>query len=53
LPPLSIQEEIVEFVAEKRAEIAKANEGAEKKTLKIEAEIEALILGTKNLEELD
>ena len=40
LPPLGVQKKIVEFVAEKRAEVAKANEGAEKKTLKIEAEIE-------------
>jgi type I restriction enzyme S subunit len=53
LPPLGVQKKIVEFVAEKRAEIAKAHKDAEKKALKIEAEIEALILGTKNLEELD
>jgi type I restriction enzyme M protein len=53
LPPLSIQEEIVKLVAYKRAEIAKAREDAEKKTLNIEGEIEALILGTKKLEDLD
>lgn len=47
LPPLPIQREIVERVAADRAEIAREREAADRLARDINAEVEALILGTK------
>jgi type I restriction enzyme, S subunit len=49
LPPLDVQKEIVGQVAEKRDEIARLRESAERKARESKAEIEAMILGTKKL----
>lgn len=50
LPPLDIQKEIMQRVEAERQEIAREREAAERKKQEIEAEIEALILGTKKIE---
>lgn len=51
LPPLTVQKQIMERVAAGRAEIAREREAADKLTKDINAEIEALILGTRTLDE--
>ncbi|MCX5829166.1 MAG: restriction endonuclease subunit S [Deltaproteobacteria bacterium] len=50
LPPLPIQREIVACVAAGREEIAREREAADRIAREINAEIEALILGTKKVE---
>jgi len=50
LPPLEIQKEIIKQVKESQLEIARERETAEKKSLEIKAEIEALVLGTKRID---
>jgi restriction endonuclease S subunit len=52
VPPLAIQKQIVERLAAERAEIAREREAADNLARKINAEIEALILGTKKVSEL-
>ena len=52
LPPLPIQREIVACVAAGRAEIAHEREAADRIAREINAEVEALILGTKKVSEL-
>lgn len=47
LPPLSVQKQIMERVAAGRAEIAREREVADKLAKDINAQVEALILGTK------
>lgn len=51
LPPLAVQEKIMERVAQGRAEIACEQESAERLSKEINAEVEALILGSKTLME--
>lgn len=51
LPPLAVQEKIMERVAEGRAEIAREQEAAECLSKEIIADVEALILGNKTLGE--
>jgi len=51
LPPLAVQKQIMERVAAGREEIARERETADRLDLEINAEIEALILGTKTLRE--
>lgn len=49
LPPLEIQKQILKKIGKIKVDIDKAREAAERKSLEIKAEIEALILGTKAL----
>ena len=49
LPPLPVQRQIMERVAAGREEIAREKANAERLSRKINAEIEALILGTKKV----
>jgi type I restriction enzyme S subunit len=49
IPPLIVQKQIMERVAAGRAEIAREREAAERLTTSINAEIEAMILGTKSI----
>lgn len=49
LPPLDVQQEIVQQVTQMRAEIARIREDADQKARESKAEIEAMILGTKTL----
>lgn len=51
LPPLAVQQQVMQRVASGRAEIAREREAAEKRSKTIDAEIEALILGTKSLKD--
>ncbi len=51
LPPLAVQQQIMKRVASGRAEIAQEREAAENLTKAINAEVEALILGTKSLKD--
>lgn len=51
LPPLPVQEKIMEQVAAGRAEIAREREAAEHLAKSIHAEIEALILGTRSVKD--
>ena len=51
LPPLRVQEEILQRVAAGRADIARERRAAERLAQEINTEIEALILGTKTLNE--
>lgn len=51
VPPLDIQREIVQQVQAQRAEIARLRAEAERKTREIKADVEALILGSKQIEE--
>jgi type I restriction enzyme, S subunit len=52
LPPLSVQKQMMERVAAGRAEITREREAADRLAREINAEIEALILGTKKVSEL-
>ena len=52
LPPLTVQKQIIERVAAAREEIAREREAADRLAHNINAEIEALILGTKKVNEL-
>ncbi|MDO8722430.1 MAG: restriction endonuclease subunit S [Syntrophales bacterium] len=52
LPPLSVQKQIMERVAAGREEIAREREAADRLARDINAEVEALILGTKKVSEL-
>jgi len=49
LPPIDVQKQIVSNVEKGRAEIARERESADRLSNEINAEIEALILGVKNL----
>lgn len=49
LPPLEAQREIMRYVEERRAEIARERDAATRRAQECEAEVEALILGTKEL----
>lgn len=51
LPPLDVQREIAAQVQAQRAEIARLRTDAERKAREIKADVEALILGTKRIEE--
>ena len=51
LPPLPIQREIVACVAAGREEIAREREAADRLAHDTNAEVEALILGTKKVSE--
>lgn len=51
LPPLAVQEKIMQSVADGRAEIFREQEAAEHLSKEINAEVEALILGSKTLGE--
>lgn len=51
LPPLPVQKQIMERVAAGREEIARERETADRLARDINAEVEALILGTKTLRE--
>lgn len=50
LPPVEIQKTIINSVRKAYSEITCEREAAEKKSLEIKAEIEALILGTKRID---
>lgn len=50
LPPLEIQKQILKKIGKIKVDIDKAREAAERKSLEIKAEIEALILGTKSID---
>jgi restriction endonuclease S subunit len=50
LPPLSVQRQIVERVAARRAEIAKLKAEAKARADAAKADVEAMILGTKPVE---
>jgi type I restriction enzyme S subunit len=50
-PPMAIQQQIMAHVAEIRAEIARERESADRLTREVNAELEALIIGTKKLKE--
>ena len=52
LPPLPVQKQIMERVAAGREEITREREAAERLACDINAEVEALILGTKKVSEL-
>jgi len=52
LPPLSVQKQIMERVATGREEISRERETADHLAHDIKAEVEALILGTKNVSDL-
>lgn len=52
LPPLPVQKQIMERVAAGREEIARERETAGRLARDINAEVEALILGTKKVSEL-
>ena len=52
LPPLSVQKQIMERVTAGREEIAREREAADRLARDINAEVEALILGTKKVSEL-
>ncbi len=52
LPPLDMQKKIMEHVAAGRAEIAHEQQAATRLTKEINAEVEALILGTKSLKDV-
>lgn len=52
LPPLTVQEQIMERVALGREEILRERDAADRLTREINAEVEALILGTKTLSEV-
>ncbi|MFH1549014.1 MAG: restriction endonuclease subunit S [Planctomycetota bacterium] len=52
LPPLAVQKQIMERVAAGREEIARERETADRLARDINAEVEALILGTKKVSEL-
>ena len=49
LPPLSMQQEIIQYIKYGTEEIAKIKKIAERKSREIKEEIEALILGTKEI----
>jgi len=49
LPPLAVQKEIVERIAEQRRKIARERETVERLSGDVDTEIEALILGSKRL----
>ena len=51
LPPLNVQKQMMERVAASRQEIARERESADRLDREMNAEIEALILGTKTLRE--
>ena len=51
LPPLAVQKQIMKRVADGRTEIAREREAAEKLANEINTDVEALILGTKTLNE--
>ena len=51
VPPLAVLKQIMERVAAGREEIARERQAADRLHLEINAEIEALILGTKTLRE--
>lgn len=51
LPPLTVQQKIMERVASGRAEITRERETAKNLSKAINAEVEALILGTKSLKD--
>lgn len=51
VPPLAMQQQIMKRVASGRAEIAREREAAENLSKSINAEVEALILGTKSLKD--
>ena len=48
-PPLTVQEQVIEWVAAGRAEISREREAAERLAKEISAETEAIILGSKTL----
>ncbi|MCX5823171.1 MAG: restriction endonuclease subunit S [Deltaproteobacteria bacterium] len=52
LPTLSVQKQMMERVAEGREKIAREREAANRIAREINAEVEALILGTKKVSEL-
>jgi type I restriction enzyme S subunit len=52
LPPVAVQKQIMQRVAAGRAEISREREAAGRLTGEINAEVEALILGTKRVSEL-
>ena len=52
LPPLAVQGQIMELVAAGRAEIARERDAADCLARNINAEVEALILGTKKVSDL-
>lgn len=52
IPPLEIQKEIMKQVKDGQRKIACEREAAEKKSLEIKTEIEALMLGTKRIDVL-
>lgn len=52
LPPLTAQKQIMDRVSAGREEIAREREAAGRLTREINAEVEALILGTKKASEL-
>ncbi|MFH1954227.1 MAG: restriction endonuclease subunit S [Pseudomonadota bacterium] len=52
LPPLTVQKQIIERVAAGREEIVREREAADRLAHDINAEVEALILGTKKVSEL-
>ncbi len=51
VPPLAVQKQIMERVAAGREEISRERETADRLARRINAEIEALILGRKKLKE--
>ena len=52
VPPLPVQQQVVERLAAARKEIAREREAADRLDREINAEIEALILGTKKVSKL-
>jgi len=53
LPPLDVQKAIMQRVEVGRQAIAREREAADRKKQEIEAEIEALILGTQAIEVME
>jgi type I restriction enzyme, S subunit len=51
LPPLEVQENVMALVEAKQAEIMKEREDAKRKAHESKTEVEALILGTKSIED--
>lgn len=52
VPPIEVQKSLIQLMERSRAEIAREREAAERKSIEIKTEIEALILGTMKIEAL-
>ena len=50
VPPIEVQKSLIQLMERSRTEIAREREAAERKSIEIKMEIEALILGTKKID---